>query len=108
MTFQILIGTFAALWVASVVACALAFRWSRRSAPRRFWAAVVLSAAAVFIGYYGLTHFKFAASKTVNGHTQWSINSKWFFIATLILATLTLAYTVWKQWRAQCLTNSTF
>jgi hypothetical protein len=100
MTFQLLIGIVAALWLASIVACALAWRWSFAGVANRFIASVILSLAALIMGFLGLTHFQIKASKTVNGQTQWSFNSKWFFIATLILAALTLAYTVWKHRKA--------
>jgi hypothetical protein len=97
MTHQVLIGTVAVLWLASLIACAVAFRWSFLSVPRRFTAAVVLSSAALVAGYVGLMHFHFAASRTVNGQTRWRIDSKWFFIATLVFGAATLIYTLWKR-----------
>ena len=97
MNYQVLFGTVAVLWVASLIACGVAFRWSFLSVPRRFTAAVILSSAALVIGYVGLMHFHFAASRTVNGRTQWRIDSKWFFIATLAFAAATLIYTLWKR-----------
>ena len=99
MTYQVLLGIVAALWLASLIACLVAFRWSFLSVPRRFTAAVILSSAALVIGYVGLTHFHVAASRTVNGRTQWRIDSKWFFIATLAFAAATLIYTLWKRKR---------
>jgi hypothetical protein len=89
MTFQLFIGIVAALWLSSLVACALAWRWSFAGTANRL--------AALAIGYLGLTHFHVTASKTVNGETQWSFNSRYFFIATLVLGALTLAYTLWKH-----------
>src|SRR4051812_21057502 len=97
MTFQLLIGIVAALWVSSLIACALAWRWSFAGPANRFVASISLSLAALAIGYLGLTRFHLTASKTVNGETQWSFNSRYFFIATLVLGALTLAYTLWKH-----------
>ena len=100
MTFQLLIGIAAALWLASIIACGLAWRWSFSGIAKRFAASIILCIAALAIGYYGLTHFQLSASKTVNGHTQWALDSRWFFITTLVLGALTLAYTLWKNRRA--------
>lgn len=97
MTFQLLIAIVAALWLASLAACALAWRWSFTA--KRFIASIILCVAALTMGYYGLTHFHLSGSKTVNGHTQWAFDSRWFFIATLVIGALTLAYTLWKNRR---------
>jgi len=96
-TLRDLIGTVMGLWLLSIVVCIIALRWAMFSMPRRFWSAVVLSVVALIGGYVGMTHFRVVASKTVNGQTQWKFDSKWFFVATLILAALTLAVTVWRQ-----------
>ena len=97
MTFQFLIGIIAALWLASIAAYVLAWRFS--FVANRFAASIILSVAALAMGYLGLTRFHVTASKTVNGQTQWAFNSRWFFIATLTLGALTLAYTIWKHRR---------
>ena len=97
MTFHILVGIAADLWLVSMGGCVLAFRWSWLSVPGRFWAAVILSVAALVLGYLGMTRFHVVSSKTVNGQLQWRFDSHWFFIVTLLFATLTLAYTLWKQ-----------
>jgi NO-binding membrane sensor protein with MHYT domain len=97
MTFQILCIVAATLWLASVAACTLAFRWSALYTPKRFLAAIILSLAALVVGYLGMTRFHLVASKTVNGEVQWRFDSMWFFITTLILAAATLAFTVWKR-----------
>ena len=85
------------LWFFSFVACAVAFRWSWLAAPRRFMPAILLAMVSLIVGYLGMTHFSFAASKTENGHMLWSVNSKWFYITTLIMAGGTLLYTIWKR-----------
>ena len=97
MTFQLLIGKAVALWLASLVACALAWRFS--FVAKHCGVSIILSVAALAMGYLGLTRFHLSGSKTVNGETQWSFNSRWFFIATLTLGALTLAYTIWKHRR---------
>jgi hypothetical protein len=100
MSFQILIGVVAALWLAGIAACVLAFRWSFLANGRRFWPAAILSILALVIGYLGLTRFSISASKTVNGEVQWRFDSKWFFIGSLVLGGLALAYTLWKGRKA--------
>jgi len=99
MTFHVLAGIAAALWLVSMVGCGLAFRWSWLSVPRRFWAAVILSVAALALGYLGMTRFHVVASRTVNGQVEWRFDSRWFFIVPLLFGTFTLAYTLWKQRR---------
>ena len=98
MTFNVLVGIAAMLWLLSIVACVLALRWS--SVPRRFWAAIILSGVALIIGYLGMTRFHIVASETVNGQLRWRFDSHWFFIATLVSAAFTLAYTLWKRTKA--------
>ena len=100
MTFHVLCGIAAALWLLSIVACVLAFRWSFLTVPGRFWAATILSGAALVMGYLGMTRFHVVASKTVNGQLQWRFDSRWLFIVTLLFGAFTLAYTLWKRRRA--------
>jgi hypothetical protein len=99
MTFHVLIGIAAALWLVSMCGCVLAFRWSWLSVPGRFWAAVTLSIAALVLGFLGMTRFHVFASKTVNGQVQWHFDSRWFFLVTLLFGTFTLGYTLWKRRR---------
>jgi hypothetical protein len=97
MSLRDLIGTVMGLWLLSVIACIVSFRWAIFSLPRRFWPAVALSAFALIGGYLGMTHFRVVASRTVNGRVQWKFDSKYFFITTMVLAALALAVTVWRQ-----------
>ena len=99
MTFHVLVGIAAALWLVSMCGCVLAFRWSWVSVPGRFWPAVILSIAALALGYLGMTRFHVVASKTVNGQLLWHFDSRWFFILTLLFGALTLTYTLWKKRR---------
>jgi len=98
MTFNVLVGIAAGLWLLSVVACVMALRWS--SEPRRFWAAIILSGVALIIGYLGMTRFHIVASEPVNGQLRWRFDSHWFFIATLVFGAFTLANTLWKKTRS--------
>jgi hypothetical protein len=95
MEFNLPFGIAAGLWVLGVVACLLALRWTF-SQRRRFAAAIISSLGALLIGYLGMTQFRITASKAVNGQVQWRFDSRWFFIALLLLAAFTLACAVWK------------
>ncbi|HWH70445.1 MAG TPA: hypothetical protein VNT26_13745 [Candidatus Sulfotelmatobacter sp.] len=96
MPISLFIGVGVALWLASCVAALLAIRWSRVPGRRRFPAALASSCLALALGYLGWSHYHFAASKTVNGHVQWSVNSKWFFLAALLLGAGSLAWALWS------------
>ncbi|HWC59442.1 MAG TPA: hypothetical protein VHC44_07085 [Verrucomicrobiae bacterium] len=91
MTFQLLIVLAALIWLASLASLA--------AYVKPLWLSVLLSLLALAIGYLGLTRFQVNASKTVNSHVQWSFNSHWFFITTIVLAVLSLAYSIWKHRR---------
>lgn len=97
MPLRTLIENILAGWLLSIIACIVSLRWALFGVPRRFWFGVILSSAALVGGYLGMTHFRVVASRTVNGHTQWNFDSKWFFVATIALAALSLALTIWKR-----------
>lgn len=99
MTFTVLIAVSAGVWLLGCAAGLLGIRWSLAPGLPRFGAAVVSSCVALAIGYLGMTHLALAASRTVNGRVQWSLNSKWFFLATLTLGVLALGLTLWKRWK---------
>jgi hypothetical protein len=99
MNASLLIGTVIALWLVSLAACIVAFRWSRFSLRLHFIVPMALSFLALGCSYLGLRFLAFSASKSVNGQVQWSLNSKYFFLATLGLGALALLRTVWKNWR---------
>ena len=98
MSLSVLITAAAAVWVVSCVASALALRWNFTGTARRLPAALVCSCLALAIGYFGISRIQFSASKTVNGQVLWSINSRWFFIAALLLGAVSLGVTLWN-WR---------
>jgi hypothetical protein len=99
-SFYTLIGVVAALWLGGIAACLLAFRWSFLANRRRFWPALALSMLALLISYLGLTRFRISAAQTENGRVTWHFDSRWFFIASLALSALALAYTLWKRFRS--------
>jgi hypothetical protein len=49
----------------------------------------------------GLARFHFTASQTTNGRVDWSINSKWFFLASLLLGVASLIWSLWKWKRGK-------
>jgi protein-S-isoprenylcysteine O-methyltransferase Ste14 len=66
--------------------------------PQRLRAAFISCGVALLAGYFGLSRIQLNGSKTVNGHVEWSINSRWFFFGALVLAAASLALTLWN-WR---------
>ncbi len=96
MGIRDLVGTVMCLWLASIVACTISFRWALFSLPRRFWPAVAFSALALVGGFLGI-YFRVIASTMANGRVRWKFDSRPFFIVTLIVSAVTLAFTVWRQ-----------
>jgi hypothetical protein len=86
------------LWLAGVTACFVTLRWSTSCPVTRFPATLILSAAALAIGYLGFTKFQVTFTRTVNGN-GWSISSKWFFLALILLAAVSLSIACWKRFR---------
>ncbi|MCC7375676.1 MAG: hypothetical protein IT581_13545 [Verrucomicrobiales bacterium] len=99
MDASLMIGPVIALWLVSFVASIAAVLWSRFSTRLLLIAPMALSFLALGASYFGLRFLTFSASQTVNGQVQWSLNSKSFFLTTLVLGALALARTVWKNWR---------
>jgi len=97
MTFQILIAVAVALWLITVAAGLLALRWGFLTAHRRFRGGIILSVLAILCSYLGMTRLRLTSSETVNGHVRWSIDSQWFFMASLVLGAVALALTLWKK-----------
>jgi len=97
MSVYVFIAVVLTHWLLTVAACVLVCIWSR--SRRRFWPCIILSVLAFLSSYYGVTRIRVTSSQTVNGHLQYYIDSRWFFIASLVLSVLALAYTLWKKWR---------
>ena len=96
--FIIFVAVAAAFWLAGLVCSGAALIFSRPKAPRRFWAPVILAVVALAIGYLGL-HTHITYSRTVNGH-GWSLDSRWFFVAPLVLGAVALALTLWRRYKS--------
>ena len=97
MSVHVLIAVVLTHWLLTIAACALVFIWS--FSRRRFWPCIILSVLAFLSSYYGVTRIRITSSQTVNGHLQYYIDSRWFFMASLVFSILALAYTLWKRWR---------
>jgi hypothetical protein len=100
MTFSTLVALACVVWLLSCGASLLALYWNSRRRSQRPLAAFILSCAALLIGYCGLSRIQLNASKTVNGHLVWSINSRWFFTAALVLGAASLAWSLWNWKKA--------
>ena len=74
-------GMLAVHWLATVAACVLTLLLSTSTIQRRVWFSFGLSLLAV------------------NGRSQCLFDSRWFFTASLLLATFALVFTLWKRWR---------
>jgi len=103
MSVDFFIAVVLTHWLLTVAAGALVFIWS--FFRRRFWPCIVLSVLAFLSSYYGVTRIRITSSQTVNGHLRYYIDSRWFFIASLVFSLLALAYTLWKRWRAPQVAN---
>jgi hypothetical protein len=100
MTFGTPIMLASAVWLLSCGASVVALYWNVAGRARRGRAALVSSCVALLIAYGGLSRIRLSASKTVDGHIEWSVDSRWFFAGALILGAATLALTLWNWRRA--------
>jgi hypothetical protein len=85
------------LWLFSFAAAVFGLRWSIIPETRRFGAALIASSLAIASSYVGLSWLHFDASKTINGHVEWSFNSKWFFLTSLLLGAASLGLALWHN-----------
>jgi hypothetical protein len=83
----------ATVWGLSLGASLLAIRLNWRG--QRIWGPLGWSLAGLILSYVGLTRFRLTYSKTENGH-GWSLDSKWFFLVSIIVAMAALAMTLWN------------
>jgi hypothetical protein len=97
MSVHVFIGIVLTHWLLTIAACAAVFIWS--FSCRRFWPCIILSVLASLSSYYGVTRIHIVSSQTVNGHLQYRVDSRWFFMASLVFSILAVAYTLWKRWR---------
>jgi hypothetical protein len=101
MGFSSLVALACAVWLLSCGASVLALYWSIKAGSQRRRAAVIMSCLGLLSGYFGLSLIHVKAWRTVNGHLEWSINSRWFFLAAVVLGAASLALAVWN-WRKAC------
>ena len=95
-SITIFLAVASALWLAGFAACLLALKWSMTDRVPRFPAALALCAAALTIGYLGFTRFELTYARTVNGQ-GWSLSSKGFFLALMLLAAVSLLVVCCKR-----------
>ncbi len=88
---------FGAHWLLTIAACALAFRWS--FSPSRQRLGLFLSLLALASSYWGFTCIRFTITQTTNGRFSTQFDTRWFFTASLALASLAFLFTLWKKWR---------
>jgi threonine/homoserine/homoserine lactone efflux protein len=94
-------GLLAGVWLAGVVACIVAIRWSHLSARGRSMPAIVLSIAALAIAYFGTAKFGVTSTTTDDaGHVRSHFDSRWLFMGLLVLGAVALVYTIWRKWRS--------
>jgi len=98
MSISTLYGLTAAIWLLSFTAALLGLWWTFRPGQRWRWAALVSSCLALAVSYFGLSRLHLAVSRTTNGRLDWSINSKWFFLVSLMIGAVALILTLW-HWR---------
>ena len=103
----ILIGIICAVWLASCSASLISIYWNLSAGIERRWPARISCGVALLLAYLGLTRIQFHASRTVNGHVEWSFNSKWFFLVSLALAVVSLALTLWNLSKASSTSSLT-
>ena len=100
MTFNTLVALVAAVWLFSCGASLLAMYWNFVARAQRRKAALFSCCVAILTAYLGLSRVHLSASKTVNGRLEWSVDSRWLFIAALALGGAALALSLWAWWQA--------
>ena len=100
MTFDINLGLFGGFWLASMALAVLGIRCSLFAAGGRILTAAILSLSALTIGLLGSTQFHLTWTAWANGQLQYHYDTRWFFIAPLVLGAIALACTVRKKVRS--------
>ena len=90
---------FWAHWLITVGVCVPAILWSLSSTRRRIWLGLVLSLFAIMSSYWGLTCIRIISTSETNGRVRCTFDSRWYFTASVVLATLAFASVVLKRWR---------
>jgi hypothetical protein len=97
--FYILCGVAALVWLCGMAAGVLALGWGV-AVRGRLRPALIMSIVAILIGWLGMLMIHVRYSKTVNG-SGWAIDSKWFFLAPLLLGAVSLAFAFWKWMKSR-------
>lgn len=67
----------------------------------------MMSCVGLLIGYLGLSLIHLKAWHTVNGQLEWSVNSRWFFLAAVVLGAASVTVAAWKKASRRCTTTRT-
>ena len=90
---------FWAHWLVSVGACVPAILWSLYSNRRRFWLGLVFALFAIMSSCWGLSCIRIISTSETNGRVRCVFDSRWYFTASMVLATLAFAFVLVKRWR---------
>ncbi len=99
MPLQVLFWSALLLWLAGVAMAIRALLACRRpfGSSRSFGTALFLSLLSSAIGFSGWHWVRLGYKKTVNGKVLWDLDSRWFFLALLILGLLALVALVSRR-----------
>jgi hypothetical protein len=106
MILYVNLGIFSGFWLMSMAFCAWAIWWSLLAARGRKLPATIMSLSALIIGCLGTTHFHLTWTAWANGRLQYHYDTRWFFMAPLVLGTFALGCTVWKKVRSSHVAGS--
>jgi hypothetical protein len=97
--FYILCGVMVLLWLVGLASGLFALGWCV-TIRERLRPALIMSILAIAVGWLGMVFFHVRYSKTVNG-SGWAIDSKWFFLAPLLLGAVSLSLALWKWMKSR-------
>jgi hypothetical protein len=97
MSFKVFIAAIVMYWLLTIALGVGGVMWS--FSLRGFWPVLLLSVLGVLSSYLGLERIRITSSQTVNGHLQYSIDSRWFFMTSLGLSIVALGHALWVRWR---------
>ena len=98
---QLTFAMFWAHWLITVGACVPAILWSLYSNRRRFWLGLVFALFAIMSSGWGLTCIRITSTSETNGRVRCDFDSRWYFTASVVLATLAFALVLVKRWRSR-------